>query len=801
MQLLALLVLALPPVQEVPAPLSRGAISRLLRSLETGNEGRAEDAAQELLAAGTLALPYLADSLVRTEMRWTKKEGSLESAERVRALRMMIAASHPDALDVLLEQAGDPREAVHIRSQHALAVLPGDPSAKIIERWSELSVEQRDNSTLTLTASGTASAQDQLVAVLAGAFDDSDVTRFRSAMGLRGYEPEDDALAALEAAVEDPRWAIARAACSTLWSYGRRGVPGLLKAVVGKDKDTNKFAAPLLADLGDDARVPVLEALTKSRKSIQLLRVACIVAPTDKGTSDAFLALRGNVRTKLQLELLMALPELDLASDLRVEILAEALLQPKASLVEAAALSSLRLPRAEFMALSLPMRQAWLRPDASEQLLIRVAAAILRMELPTGEHLDWCAQRIALPDLRGQLIGATLAADVAAKDLDGLVAYTESVPSKERRIWLSALTGLGGAAETLLVQLANSASKNERPFILGFLATGHSASEAKLDLLRTVLSDSSNADFGAVLRPLAKFGCEAPGLLDPLLKTFGEFTPPDQALILRAAALCDPGSKRLSKVARESLAGSLFADVRTAAAQALSRTAGSPRSRITPLRAALKRGGKPKKGNQAYAGGSVLLVEEMKTQRKEHGQTAIAAIAMSLGKLEAQDSVTVEALGASLEGTTQQTIMVAEALRQLSPASASQGEQLAEFAFRDDLIASAACVRALAEIEGAGIHADSTLVATALIRQPELAGIALSGIEALSPEERAFSRPYLQCIAIRNSWPLTDVSWIRTPIDQPWAKEYEIPGPLRPNVKPLHQFEDVRARAKALLDE
>jgi len=63
----------------------------------------------------------------------------------------------------------------------------------------------------------------------------------------------------------------------------------------------------------------------------------------------------------------------------------------------------------------------------------------------------------------------------------------------------------------------------------------------------------------------------------------------------------------------------------------------------------------------------------------------------------------------------------------------------------------------LSEIEGASLHADVVLASVALAQHAEFAELALDGLEALAPEERAFAAPYLQCAAIRNPWLLFDL--------------------------------------------
>ncbi len=807
MQLLALLALALAlavPIpqafsqaQEAPTALSKSDIKRLVRSLETGSEERAEEAAQQLLAEGTRVLRYLPDSLVRADKRWRMNEGSLENAERIRGLRLMIAASHADAFDVVLKQAGDPRAEVRTRSQHALAVLPGNPAEALMRRWPDLSLERRENSIMALIAGGGPAAQDHLVAVVAGDFNDSVSARFRAAMGLRAFVAEDDAIAALDAAVADPEWAVVYGACSTLWSYGKRGVPGLLQTLEGSNELTNHFASALLADLGDDARPLVVEALAKSPLNVYLLRVACVVAPEAPETLRAFLALRGNADTTLQAELVMATPELDLEPAQRIEILAEAMQHSDVPLAEHAVLSSLRLPDDEFSALSHAILHAWQRPDATELLITRVSAAIARMALPPEEHLDWCDERMVLPDPKGRLAAGILAASIAPVHSDALVAHIRKLPAREQQHWLPALVGLEGAAHTLLLEAANGSTTSQRPIVLGYIAMGSYVDKDKLSLLRPVLADPKAPAFRPVLSGLAQFGFPTKTLLDPALKAFDTLRTDEQALVLRAAARCDPESKRLAKTARKALAESPSDTVRSAAAEALSVASGSAKSRIKQLQAALKRGGRAKEGKRKGGGSSNNFFE----RDLDGGLSAVAAIATSLAKLEANEPATVKALGANILGGRHQVIMVAEALRKLSPASASQGESLSELVWQKDMLSRTASLRALVEIEGAGVHADVTLASIVLLQPAELAALALDGLEALSPEDRPFAAPYLQCATLRNTWPINQVGWIRAPLEDAWAKDYEIPGALRPNTIAIRQFEEVRARAHALLAE
>ncbi|QDV05802.1 hypothetical protein Poly30_13040 [Planctomycetes bacterium Poly30] len=791
-----LLVLGLALLPQSPEPLEAREIRTLIRRLESGDETRAERAADDLLSAGIQGLSYLPDSLELLEDRWRKSEISFECVERVRALRLMIASAHEEAFEELLKQAGDPRDAVRTRSQYALAVLPRNPSRELIERWPTLSLQQRENSIYALIASGEAFAQDQLVAVLNGDVANSVTARLRAAMGLRAYAREQDAISALEWAVLDSEWSVAFGACSTLWSYGEAGAPGLVSALGSQLEGVRALAGALVADIGASAAEPVLEALMKSPKDVDLLRPARIVAPADPRTVKAFLALRGSAQSALRWELLLGLPELEMDGELRVEILHEALRSPKLALAEEAVFASLRLPDPEFLALREALHRAWLRPDASEKLLNSMGAVMLRLELEPEERLDWCAERIALPAGEGRFIPGVFAREVASEDMDALVERVRALSPSDRLPWLPSLLDLGGGApQELLLDTARNGSASTRPMVMGYLAMSGGTDEATVEMLEACLQDRTAPEFERVLRGLAKLGSKADGLLDPLLKQFDELPFQVQSTVLTAAARCDPDSKWLLKAAKDALEWSVSDEVRAAAAEALSVGTRSTKSRIKELRAALERGGLAKDGGRKDGSRTVAQLSELRAQLGKQGPTAVAAIATALARLEATDSSTVRALGENLGRSRLQTTMVVEALRQLSPASASQGEKLTEFLWSPDLIVRGASLRSLVEIEGAGVHADVSLAALVLLQPPELAEMAMDGVEALAPEDRPFAKPYLRCAAIRNSWPLNGVGWARPPLEEPWAKEYGIPGPVIPDLQHLHRFDDIRQRA------
>lgn len=797
MKILITLALAAPLFQGSTEPLSKGGMNRLLRSLETGNEAKAEEAVQKLLAAGLEVLPHLPDSLVRAEKLRSEGEVTHETVERIRALRMRIASAHEEAFEALLEQADDPRAAVQIRTQHALAVLPGDTSRKLITRWRGLTQRQQEASVYALIAAGDASARDRLSAVIQGTEGESVNARLRAAMGLRAFEPTKDSIEALEWAVLDENADVAAGACTTLWSYGAEGVDGLVFALESRKREIPDLASALLADLGDVSKAAVLKALLEDPRNQLLLRVASIVAPGDPITVEAFLKLRKTKLARLREELLMALPRLSLQGGTRVEILTNALADSKLSVVEEAAIAALQLPDAEFKALTDSLRNAWLRKETSDRLLQSTSAAVARLALPVEDHLDWCARRMILRDTKGKIAAAVLAGTVPPDQDEALAQRVRTSASDDVIYWLASLTGRTGAAESILVEAAVNGPSERRPSILGYLAMSSFDGDEAVELLREALADPRSPSGKAALRGYAQTGSAPEGLLSPLLRTHQELSEGDQVLVLDAAARSEPVPKRLGSTARRALLESPSERVRARAAAALGRAGGSKTSHIKVLLGALKRDGEPKGAEEKE---TTSTGPRISATSRASGVGVMGAIAGALADLEATDKATIRALAASLEGPRDQVILVSEALRRLSPASARAGEALANMAWQSDLLARGACLRALSEIEGAGVHADAVLASVALVQYAELSGMALDALEALPPEDRALVAPYLRCVTFRNSSPLLNPGWTRPPMEEPWAVDFGIAGPLTARLDDLEMFQVIRERAEALLD-
>ncbi|MEO1696349.1 MAG: hypothetical protein AAFU73_03570 [Planctomycetota bacterium] len=810
MQLLALVALtsaALPPAslpQSGTAPPKPGVMKRLFRTMEKGTEARAEDAADELERAGVAALPLLEESLVRVRARVAEGESTQEAEERIHALRLRIAASDDAALPVLLEHAGDERSVVSRRVQYALSVLPTDPTPRLVERWDSLSTRQRENAVLAAVASDAPEAHDLLVAILSSIAGESSSARLRAALGLRRFPARDDAIDALGAAAVGSDPSSAMGACGTLWSYGARGVPGLLAATRRGGPAVRPVAAALLAGLGDIAAGPVLAALEENAADPLVLRVASIVAPNDPATTGAFLQAATSDSYDVRSELLWALPRLDLPGGIRGELVANSLERTSLVEVEEALRTALQLPDDEFRALEGPLRSAWLRADPGETLVRRAGAALKRLDLPPSELIELCGRRIRMEDTHAKLAAAVLLGDLPDTAEDELAAAIRGSDASDLPYWSSALIGRGPRSEALLVELTRAAEPAERPYILGHLAFRSGLGEEALQLLAEELEDPTSPGGGAVLRGLAELGGEADGLLDPLLKRFDEFELHVQAPILRAATRCDPSSKRLAAVARAALANSPADQVRASAASALRVGHGTPASRSKVLRAALKRGGLPKssfeKKRKADSPIDRAKLDLLLRRREGNVPETVSSAAMALALLEDHTGSSIDLIGRALAGHPAQTILCAEALRRLSPHSAVQGEALADQAWHRDMLARTACVRALAEIEGASAHAESVLASVALVQNAELAALALDGLEALSPDERGPIAPYLNCIARRNTWPMDRVGWVREVIDEPWAIEYEILGPAEPLTQTFAAFDALRARARALLE-
>lgn len=716
------------------------------------------------------------------------EQGEVSHAARIDAVRLALVEQHAELLEaVLLEaklgEAGGGAAPANALAPLLLAALPESARMQLFERWASLDEGQRSAALPAIVSLPGEAIERHVIELVDVGATELRVVAARALGRSKWAATRPDALEALARAATDSDEALAFTACVALEDLaagagtGRtailtRAVDAWCSALDHARPLPRVAASVLLAAHPEDARRPFEARLQHGATTDLLLRTGAHVAPGHEhlarrtreavDASDMFLVV-----TALDTLVAAGVPAAERSS------IYTALLEHGHSMVRDAAPLAVLLDHEVVAELVRPVLARLLRSGKYGRDSDAPLHLVLAYRKVAVDEATFVKDALEAIGGRGDMDSVVSAVVVVLPEVSATYApvVAKALAGGGPTRLAFALVGFGEVGEVELLRVLEGVGAPGLA-ALGAADAGNPAVRAR------ILGALANPlERKAVLRGLDSFPGALPGAFDALLSSAKKLPDDEVALLLRVAAVRDPESKALGKVAAQLAQSSKNDAVRLAATVALGKTGANDKVLRTVLEVEL---------------------------RDDPGSDVCRAVLLTglfTRPAKANTSVLLKALDSTHFDSR---LLAMDAARKAPELDAEVIDTLIAGVGREARMERLMAIRSASEARGPRAGVAAALGRVAATSPLEHAELALTALDALPAEERRDAAPYLRAIERGAFAHVERVVWRRARVEVAGSSGEErdtLPGRPEPAMEELHRARALVQRARSLLVE